>query len=170
MRLSDPILAEIQQESATTRKLLERVPESAFAWKPHEKSMTLGRLAAHIVELYNFITPISTQDEFDFDTGNLKPFAPADVAGLLERFDKNVADTLEMLRMQTDEQLLASWRLRSGAHVFFEMPRVAVIRGFMLNHIVHHRGQLSVYLRLQNVPLPQMYGPTADEPQFHSTG
>ncbi|MDQ3254724.1 MAG: DinB family protein [Acidobacteriota bacterium] len=166
MRLFEPIIAELQHEAATTRKMLERVPPDAFAWQPHEKSMTLGRLASHIVEMYSFTGPILTQDELDFANGNYEPFAPADVAELLAMFDKNVADSIVMLRTQTDDRLLASWRMRSGEQVFFEMPRVAVIRSFMLNHIVHHRGQLSVYLRLQNVPLPPIYGPTADEPSF----
>lgn len=166
MSLVEPIIAELQHEAATTRKLLERVPQDAFAWKPHEKSMTLGRLASHIAEMYGFTGPILTQDELDFATGNYEPFAPADMAELLAMFDKNVANSIEMLRTQPDDRLLGSWRMRSGEHVFFEMPRVAVIRSFMLNHIVHHRGQLSVYLRLQNVPLPSIYGPTADEPSF----
>lgn len=163
MSLIEPIIAELQHEAATTRRLLERVPQDAFAWKPHEKSMTLGRLAAHIAELYTFTTPISTQDELDFEAGSYEPFAPTNSTELLEAFDKNVADSIKMLRAQADDRLLAPWRLRSGEQVFFEMPRAEVIRSFMLNHIVHHRGQLSVYLRLQNVPLPPIYGPTADE-------
>ena len=166
MSLVDPIIAEFKHEAATTRKMLERVPQDAFAWQPHEKSMTLGRLSSHIVEMYSFTGPILTQDELDFATGKYEPFAPAGVAELLEVFDKNVADLIEMLRTQTDDRMLGSWRLRSGDQVFFEMPRVAVIRSFMLSHIIHHRGQLSVYLRLQNVPLPPVYGPTADEAPF----
>lgn len=166
MSLVEPIIAEFQHEAATTRKMLERVPQDAFAWQPHEKSMTLGRLSGHIVEMYSFTGPIMTQDELDFATGNYEPFAPADVAELLEVFDKNVADSIEILTTQTDDRMLGSWRLRSGDQVFFEMPRVAVIRSFLLSHIIHHRGQLSVYLRLQNVPLPPVYGPTADEAPF----
>ncbi len=166
MSLIEPIIAELQHEAATTRKLLERVPEEAFSWQPHEKSMTLGRLAGHIAELYTFAAPILNQDELDFATGNYEPFSPADAAELLEKFDKNVADAIEILKTQTDDRLLAAWRMRSGEQVFFERPRITVIRSFMLNHIVHHRGQLSVYLRLQNVPLPPMYGPTADESPF----
>ncbi len=163
MSLNEPIITELQYEAATTRRLLERVPQNAFAWQPHEKSMTMGRLASHIVELYTFTGPIFKQDELDFEGANFEPFTPADVPELLETFDKNVADSVEVLSMQTDDRLLASWRLRSGEQVFFEMPRITVIRSFMLSHIVHHRGQLSVYLRLQNVPLPPIYGPTADE-------
>ncbi len=166
MSLIEPVIAELQHEAATTRKLLERVPEDQFAWKPHEKSMSLGRLAAHIAELYTFTAPISTQDELDFATGSYEPFAPANVAELLEKFDQSVADSIEILKTQPDDRLLAAWRMRSGEQVFFEMPRITVIRSFMLNHIVHHRGQLSVYLRLRDVPLPPMYGPTADESPF----
>ncbi len=166
MNLIEPIIAELQQEAATTRKLLERVPPDQFAWKPHEKSMTLGRLAAHIAELYSFANPISTQDELDFATGNYEPFTPANLSELLEKFDKDVADAIEILKTQPDDRLRAAWRMRSGAQVFFEMPRITVLRSFMLNHIVHHRGQLSVYLRLRDVPLPPIYGPTADESPF----
>ncbi len=166
MNLIEPIIAELQQEAATTRKLLERVPQDQFSWKPHEKSMTLGQLAAHVADLYSFTAPITTQDELDFAGGSYEPFVPADMKELLERFDKNVAESVRMLETQTDDRLLAAWRMRSGEQVFFEMPRITVIRSFMLNHIVHHRGQLSVYLRLRNVPLPPMYGPTADESPF----
>lgn len=166
MSFIEPVIAELQHEAATTRKLLERVPEDQLAWKPHEKSMSLGQLAGHIAELYSFAAPISTQDELDFAGATYEPFAPANTAELLEKFDKNVADAIEILKTQTDDRLLAAWRMRSGEQVFFEMPRITVIRSFMLNHIVHHRGQLSVYLRLQNVPLPPMYGPTADESPF----
>jgi uncharacterized damage-inducible protein DinB len=164
VNLSQPIIAELQQEAKTTRKMLERVPEDALSWKPHEKSMSLGRLAGHVAELHTMFRFILAEDELDFGSGKYKPFAPANVAELLETFDSNVAEAVELLKGQTDEALLSLWRMRSGEHVLFELPRVAAIRAVALNHIFHHRGQLSVYLRLRDVPVPSVYGPTADEP------
>jgi uncharacterized damage-inducible protein DinB len=147
-------------ESATTRKMLERVPEDAFDWKPHEKSMALGRLAGHVAELVGMFVPMVTMDAMSF--GDYTPFKPASVAELLEKFDKNVADAVELLKNQSDEQLPKTWQIKSGERVFIGMARGAFIR-WLLSHIVHHRGQLSVYLRLRDVPLPSVYGPTADE-------
>jgi uncharacterized damage-inducible protein DinB len=163
MSLCEPLAAELRQEAATTRKMLERVPEDKFDWKPHEKSMPLGRLAGHIAELPSLITPALTQDELDFSTAGFKPFIPTSVAGLLERFDQTVAAAIELLKNQTDERMNDKWRLRSGDTIIFESPRAVVVRTMALNHVVHHRGQLSVYLRLLDVPLPSVYGPTADE-------
>ena len=164
MGLNQTIIAELQQEANTTRKLLERVPEGALGWKPHEKSMTLARLASHVAELCGFIELILKQDELDFASGDYKPFVATNVAELLERFDKNISTAKDLLKSATDEQLMKSWRMRQGERVFFELPRIAVIRSMALNHVIHHRGQLSVYLRLQDVPLPSIYGPSADEP------
>lgn len=166
MSLNEPLVAELQHEAKTTRKMLERLPQESFAWKPHEKSMTLGRLAGHIAELPSMIIPALTQDELDFGSGDYKPFEPTDVSSLLEKFDKNVADAVELLKTQSDEQLGETWRMRNGEQIFFEMPRSSVIRSMSLNHFIHHRGQLSVYLRLLNIPLPSVYGPTADEATF----
>jgi uncharacterized damage-inducible protein DinB len=125
--------------------------------------MPLGRLAGHVAELTGWIAAILTQDELDFATANYKPVVATSVAELLEMFDKNLSTATDLLKTQTDEHLMKTWRLRDGEKVFFELPRVAVIRSMALNHIIHHRGQLSVYLRLQDVPLPSIYGPTADE-------
>jgi uncharacterized damage-inducible protein DinB len=167
MTMCDPLAAELRQEAATTRRMLERVPDDKFGWKPHEKSMTLGKLAAHIAQLPTLIAPALTQDELDFNAGGSKPFKPSNVAELLEEFDRNVSAAAEFLQSQPDERMNDKWRLRSGDTVLFEMPRAAVVRTMTLNHIVHHRGQLSVYLRLLDVPLPSIYGPTADEgPKF----
>lgn len=166
MSLSEPIAAEISREAATTRRMLERVPQDRLGWKPHEKSMTLGRLAGHIAELPSLVAATLTLDELDFAAGNFQPFAPSSVSELLEKFDENVAGAVEILKDQTDEHLLKTWRLRRGEQVFFELPRVAVLRSMALNHVIHHRGQLSVYLRLLDVPLPSVYGPTADDATF----
>lgn len=165
MNLSEPLVAEFQHEAGTTRKMLERVPQDSLAWKPHEKSRTLGEIAAHIANLPGVF--ITTLDRDEFDRYEYKPAAAVDsVSDILETFDRNIASALAMLKTLPDERLLASWRYKYGEQVIFEMPRLAVIRLMALNHLIHHRGQLSVYLRLLNVPLPSVYGPTADEPQL----
>jgi uncharacterized damage-inducible protein DinB len=160
MSLSTTFAEELQHETSATRKMLERVPQDAFDWKPHEKSMKLGRLAGHIAELPSMIIPMVTADHMDF--ADYKPFMPASVSELVETLDKNVADAVELLKNQSDEQLPKTWSIKSGDKVFLEMPRATFIR-WVLSHIIHHRGQLSVYLRLRDVPLPPVYGPTADE-------
>jgi uncharacterized damage-inducible protein DinB len=159
---------ELQQESATTRRLLERLPESALSWKPHQKSMSMGHLAVHIARLLQLLNSILQQDDYDVAASDLKAPEPDSRAGILELFDQALATAVEALKKQPDERLLASWRLRNGEQVIFQMPRTSTIRSMVLNHVIHHRGQLSVYLRLQNVPLPPIYGPTADEvPPLH---
>ena len=164
MGISEAILAELKHEAATTRKMLERAPEDKFDWKPHEKSMTLGRLAGHVAELPGMISAVLMQDELDFATRAYGPFVPKTTSELLDTLDTKVAQALELLADQSDDNLKKSWRLRSGDKIFFELPRAAVLRSMALNHMIHHRGQLSVYLRLLDVPLPSVYGPTADEP------
>jgi uncharacterized damage-inducible protein DinB len=163
VNFSEPLIAELKHEAATTRKMLERVPQDALSWQPHEKSMTMGRLAAHIAGLPFLLVATLSFDEYD--TNDLRAQSPPadNVLSILEAFDKNIADALESLKTQSDERLLTPWRYRNGEQLLFEMPRLAVIRFVILNHIVHHRGQLSVYLRLRDVPLPSVYGPTADE-------
>ncbi len=163
MRMCEALAAELQQEAKTTRRLLERVPEGSFGWKPHEKSMTLGQLAGHVAQLPTLIIPALTDDEFDFAVAGWKPFSPQSTAELVEQFDANISATAEALNSQPDESMGQTWKLKSGDHVLFEMPRAMVVRFVGLNHVVHHRGQLSVYLRLLDVPLPSIYGPTADE-------
>ncbi len=163
MSICETLAAELRQEAKTSRRILERVPEGSFGWKPHPKSMTLGRLAAHVAELPELIVPALTMDEFDFASGDFKPFEPKSTAELLEKFDRNVETAAGLLERQPDDRMGDSWRLRSGEHVLFQMPRAAVVRFVGLNHVVHHRGQLSVYLRLLDVPLPSIYGPSADE-------
>jgi uncharacterized damage-inducible protein DinB len=162
MNLTELILAELQQEAATTRKMLERVPQESFTWKPHEKSMELGRLAAHVANLFGTWMKASlSRDEYNLNDS--QPSGEESVSGILEAFDRNVMNATEILKTLPDERLFTTWRLKRGEQVLFELPRWAVIRSMVLNHIIHHRGQLSVYLRLQNVPLPPVYGPTADE-------
>ena len=163
MSIGEQLAAELEQEAKTTRRLLERVPEASFGWKPHEKSMTLGQLAGHVAQLPTLMVPAFTQDELDFATAGWKPFSPQSTAELVEQFDANVKAAAETLRGGQDERMGEKWSLKSGGHTIFEMPRAMVARFVGLNHIVHHRGQLSVYLRLLDVPLPSIYGPSADE-------
>ncbi len=157
------ILGELKHESGTTRKLLERAPEDQFDWKPHEKSMTLGRLASHCAETLKWFDVIVNQDVFEMDPASYTPFAAGSRSELLEAFDANLASAQGIMLNQSDENLLGNWKMTSGGEVTIEMPRIGVIRGFVLNHLVHHRGQLSVYLRLKDVPVPSIYGPSADE-------
>jgi uncharacterized damage-inducible protein DinB len=164
MSMNELMAAEFQQEAQTTRKLLERVPQDAFGWKPHEKSMTMERLATHVIELFGWPQVVLTSDELDFSKMEHTPPKVNGTSDLLALFDKNVAGALDLLKAQTDEQLSKIWKLRSGEQIFFEMPRLAVLRSMVFNHSIHHRGQLSVYLRLRNVPIPSIYGPSADEP------
>jgi uncharacterized damage-inducible protein DinB len=166
MGTGELFLAELKNEAATTRKMLERVPEDKLDWRPHEKSMTLGRLAGHVAELPGMIRSALTLDELDFAARKLEPFVPKSTAELLATMDTKVSEALELLANQSDEQLRETWCLRNADRIFFELPRAAVVRTMAINHMIHHRGQLSVYLRLLNVPLPSVYGPTADEPMF----
>jgi uncharacterized damage-inducible protein DinB len=161
--IASGIIAEFEYESATTRKMLERVPEDRLEWAPHEKSMTLGRLATHIAENPAWCSTLLDKDELDLADSEYEPIVAASVAELLELFDKNVAAFVENVSERSDEQMLSAWTLRVGENVLGTQPKVGALRAFILSHTVHHRGQLSVYLRLLDVPLPQVYGPTADD-------
>lgn len=161
--LAQTIAAELQHEAVATRKMLERFPEGKADWSPHEKSMKLGHLASHIADVPNWIRPTVTREELDFSKDDYKPADFTTAAQMVEHFDKSLTDALEVLQGVSDEDLMKTWRLRSGEQIFFEMPRIQVLRGMVMNHLIHHRGQYSVYLRLNDVPLPGVYGPTADE-------
>lgn len=161
--LAAPLVGELKLEGATTRKVLERIPFDKFDYKPHERSMTMGRLAVHVAEMAGWVNEIVTKPELDFATMDYKPFAPQSTAELVEFFDKILADAAAALENTTDETLLEDWSLRNGETIYFTQPRIQVLRGMAFNHIVHHRGQLSVYLRLNDIPVPGLYGPSADE-------
>jgi uncharacterized damage-inducible protein DinB len=162
MAIKDALLPEFDHEMATTRKVIERVPEGKFGFKPHEKSMSMGQLASHIAEMPTWATTGITLDSVDLASG-YKPFEAASSAALLEMFDKNVAGARTSIAGASDETFMKSWSLKSGDKTLMTMPRIVVVRSFMLNHVIHHRGQLSVYLRLNDVPVPSIYGPSADE-------
>ena len=158
----DPILVELKHEMATTRRLLERVPGRALGMAAPRKSMSLARLATHIAEIPGWVAGILDKDGFEVG-GDDTPRTAGSAADVLAVFDAGVAQAEAAIRGQSMERLSATWRITKGGKVIVEMPRMGVIRSFLLNHLIHHRGQLSVYLRLQNVPLPSIYGPTADE-------
>jgi len=165
MAFKEALLAEFDHEMGSTRRLLERVPDAQLRWKPHDKSYSLGDLSGHIANLSTWMDRILESAEFDLvSVTDLRPASPCSRDEILQRLDANAKSARATLAEQTDASLLASWTLKDGGREVFTMPRSSVLRSFVFNHLIHHRGQLTVYLRLQNVPLPSLYGPTADEP------
>jgi uncharacterized damage-inducible protein DinB len=162
MTISEMLLPEFDQEMANTRKILDCVPEDKFAWKPHAKSMSLDRLASHVAELSNWGGTIITEDRLDLTPG-MKPYMASTKAELMEAFDKNVAATHEALAGASDEHLGKIWTFTYAGHTIFALPRTVAMRNMVMSHLIHHRGQLSVYLRLLDVAIPGMYGPSADD-------
>ncbi|HEU5053472.1 MAG TPA: DinB family protein [Hanamia sp.] len=161
--LNQPFIQELKHEAAATKRMLERVPEDKFDWKPHEKSKTLGQLASHIAELPGFLNSILIMDEVDFAKGQYKAYNTKTPEELMQLFQEKLDEVLQTLQNTTDEKMHANFTLRSGDHVIATVPRMIAVRSMALSHIVHHRGQLSVYLRLLDIPVPGMYGPSADE-------
>lgn len=166
MNLKESFIAELQHEATTTRKMLARLPEADFDWKPHDKSMTLRQLATHIAEMLTWLPITIHEDELNFAAMNYQPTIINTTVELLEFFDRNLAQGIEALQNASDEQFAQIWTLRNGEQVFMRQPKAQVVRGMVVNHIVHHRGQLSVYMRLRGVPVPAIYGPSADEEAF----
>ena len=164
--LAAALIGELQHEAATTRKILERIPAEKFDYKPHEKSMTMGRLAVHVAEMTGWAIEIANKTELDFATMDYKPFEPQTTEELVGFLDKLVAEATEALKTVSDEAMMENWSLRNGETIYFTMPRIQTLRSMVFNHIVHHRGQLSVYLRLNDIPVPEIYGPSADEGQM----
>ena len=165
MTIVDALLPEFDHEMTTTRRVLERVPEDKFEWKPHAKSFSLGALAAHVAGLPTWGAETLARSEIDI-AGAQPPEAPSSKAELMAAFDRNVAATRSALAGKTDAELLATWTLKRGGKPIFSMPKAGVLRSFVLSHLIHHRGQLSVYLCLLDVSVPSIYGPSADEPSF----
>ncbi len=169
MPISQMILPEFDHEMANTRKTLERVPDEKFAWKPHEKSMSLGGLATHLANIPSWTANTFDADELDIAPPGQEPYRLPEAksrAELLEAFDKNVATARAALEKASDDNWQGKWSLLSGGEAIFTLPRAAVMRGFILSHSIHHRAQLGVYLRLLDVPVPSIYGPSADEGGF----
>jgi uncharacterized damage-inducible protein DinB len=163
MTMSQVLLPEFDNEMKSTRRALERVPDESFDWKPHEKSMAMGKLATHLAELPGFAIAIIGGDGINFDKGEYKPAVANNRAEVLELFDKNVAAAREAIVGATDDHLRQPWHLIYQSKKIFDAPRAAALRGMMMNHVVHHRGQFTVYLRLNGVAVPAIYGPSADE-------
>lgn len=163
MNIIDGIAGELEFEAKNTRKVLDRIPEAKFGWKPHEKSMTMGKLASHVAEIPQWVKTTLEMEEFNLDPATFKPFEAKTAKELTQKFDDSVKGALAAMKGVSNESLMKIWRMKSGGKLMVEMPRIAVLRGFVLNHSVHHRGQLTVYLRLNNIPVPAIYGPSADE-------
>jgi uncharacterized damage-inducible protein DinB len=166
MPLNEGLLGEFNQEMAGVRKTLERVPADKLAWQPHPKSMIMGRLAAHLAEIPAWVSLAIEQDSFDLQPPGAPPyqrFVPNNVQEVLDLFDKNIAKARQALTAVSDESLSESWSLLMTGNTIFTMPRLGVVRSMVLNHMIHHRAQLGVYLRLNDVPVPAIYGPSADE-------
>jgi uncharacterized damage-inducible protein DinB len=161
MALKESLLAEYDHEMGTTRRLLERVPDDKLGWKPHEKSMALGELASHLGNIPNWTSVILNDTAFDLaTTTKVEPkTSRAEIVSLFDASTKSARPQLD----RTDAEYAAPWSLKRGGQLIFTLPRLAAFRSFVLNHSIHHRGQLSVYLRLNDVPLPPIYGPSADE-------
>lgn len=166
MTLNESLWAELQQEAASTRKILERVPFEKGDFKPHEKSMTLKGLAKHIAEISGWWKECLVQDVLDFAEGDYTPKAIDSLEEILALHDKNIAQAEQILKDTPESEFAKPWTMRNGEQIYFTMPKAAVVRTWCLNHLYHHRGQLTVYLRLLEVPVPGMYGPTADEPNM----
>ena len=169
MPISKMILPEFEHEMANTRKTLERVPDDKFSWKPHEKSTTLGGLSTHLANIPSWTAMTFDRDELDVSPPGEPPYRLEEAksrAELLEAFDKNVTSARAALEAATDENWQGNWSLLMTGKTIFTLPRTAVMRGFVMNHLIHHRAQLGVYLRLLDVPVPSIYGPSADEGGF----
>ena len=161
MAQKDVLLPEFNQEAATTRLLLERIPAKSAGWRPHPKSASLGNLAVHVANLASWLGLSLTTTELDLAVA--PPPAPfTTTEALLATFDANVAGSRAALAAAADADYAVPWSLKSGEQVFLTLPRAVIVRSFALSHLIHHRAQLGVYLRLLDVPLPPSYGPTAD--------
>lgn len=169
MAIKDGLLGGFDNEMQNTRKVLERVPDDKFGWKPHPKSGTMGWLAGHLANLAGWGAFTLQTEELDFAPGG-KQMEPSPQfksrQELLAAFDKNQQETKKALENASDADLMKPWSLKNNGQVIFTMPKVAVIRGVVINHLIHHRGQLTVYLRLNDIPVPGIYGPSADEGSF----
>ena len=165
MSFVDSLLPEFDHEMTTTRKLLERVPEDRLDWKPHDRSTSLGGLATHVANLPTWGSLTVNETELDLAETGVAELARTR-AELLARFDTNVANARAALVAKSDAELMAPWTLKRSGQKIFSMPRIGVWRSFVMSHLIHHRGQLSVYLRMNDVALPSIYGPSADETPF----
>jgi uncharacterized damage-inducible protein DinB len=163
VRDREAFVAEVDHEMAATRRVLERVPDDALDWKPHDRSFSIGGLASHLAELPHWGRQILDADFYDLATAPKRVAVEAARAVVLETFDRHLGDVRRALAARSDAELAAPWTLRRAGHALLWMPRIAALRRFFLHHAIHHRGQMTVYLRLRDVAVPPLYGPTADE-------
>ena len=169
MSIAQSLLSEFDHEMANTRKTLERVPENKLDYTPDPKSMSMGKLASHIAEMCGWIPAMMQGPELDIPPG-FKPFLATSRKELLDTFDKNVSGSRAALAAAGDQLLMQDWSLKFGGNAMFTMPRIAVYRTMVMNHVIHHRAQLTVYYRLNGIPVPALYGPSADEGQQAAAG
>jgi uncharacterized damage-inducible protein DinB len=170
MAIRDTLLPEFDQEMANTRKMLERAPEDRFDYQPHSKSWKLDRLAGHIADLPSWVAHTMHTELLELEPGMFAPFVPSSRAELLSFFDKHVREARATIAKATDEELNKSWTMKWEGKTVMTMPRASVLRTVVMNHLIHHRAQLGVYLRLCDVAVPGMYGPSADEAPFGKSG
>jgi uncharacterized damage-inducible protein DinB len=163
---AEALAAEIRQEAHATRRVLERVPEDRLGWRPHPKSMSLGQLAQHVASLPGAISRMADRDSFDAATANFTPEPAASAADLLATHDASIETACDFLAGLSHESAVAPWRMTLGEREIFTLPRLGLMRMLACNHVYHHRGQLVVYLRLLDVPVPAVYGRSADENPF----
>ena len=163
MTLIESLAAEFAHEAETTRKHFERLPNDKLDWRPHQKSFSAVGLASHIVDCFSWTDAIFTAEEFDFDPATYKPYQATAADRLLADFDEKIRIGKEVLARADNARLEDPWKLKIKGQVLFEKPRAAVFRDFVLSHVIHHRGQFSLYLRLLEIPVPGSYGPSADE-------
>ncbi|MGA2877975.1 MAG: DinB family protein [Bryobacteraceae bacterium] len=166
IKMLEPMMGEFQQEAATTKRVLDRVPADKLAWKPHPKSMSLGQLAMHVATIPGGISKMAQVDEYEINPQAFNQPGPKDLAEILAALDSSVKTVQEYLGGVSESAAMGNWRLTANGKEVMAMPRAAMLRTIMLNHWYHHRGQLSVYLRLLEVPVPVIYGPSADENPF----
>jgi len=166
IKMLEPMMGEIEQEAATTKRVLQRVPADKLKWKPHPRSMSLGQLAMHVAMIPGSITKLAQVDEFEVNPANFNPPDPKNADEILKALDASIQAAREYLSGLSESALMGNWRLKANGKEVMAMPRAGLLRAIMLNHWYHHRGQLSVYLRLLEVPVPTIYGPSADENPF----
>ena len=166
IKMMEPMMGEFQQEAATTKRVLDRVPADKLAWKPHPKSMSLGQLAMHVASIPGGISRMAQLDEYEVNPANFNQPGPKDLAEIFAALDSSVKTAQDYLGGVSESAALGNWRLTANGKEVMAMPRAVMLRSIMLNHWYHHRGQLSVYLRLLDVPVPVIYGPSADENPF----
>jgi len=167
MSIAQLLLAEFDEEMEATRRVLERVPTDRLDWQPHEKSMKMGHLASHVAEMMSWVAVTLTQDEFDVAPPGGPEFTPTilgSTTAIVELFDKNASEARALIESTTDEAFMETWTFKRGGKELFSAPKTWVLRRFVMNHVIHHRGQLTVYLRLTDTPVPSTIGQTADEP------